>query len=156
MHHTVFDPIRNQYLYNQGYYGQTMGKSAIRTGIPAKPKTVHKFTDLDGSPLKSMGRGYLLHYYAYDFEDFIKKYRNFEHRPNTYLSGSSIETIKQMWRDLVNNPDMSLDTLQDYYTRWILFSHHEIAQLSRDRILGLIPKDPAIIQVNAVKGFLSE
>ena len=152
----VFDPYRQNNLTIKGYYGQTKGKSAVRTSVPAKPKTTHKFIRLDGPDLNTLWKGELLHYYAYDFEDFIKKYENFKHHPNTYVAGSRVEDIKQLWRDLVNDPNMTEEALRRYYQRWALFSPREIKRLKRDKRLGIIPTAPGVISITAVRDFFNE
>lgn len=151
LHHLLYDPFKHRIFRIRKFYGQTMGKAAIRTSVLCKPRTTHKFVGLDERDLVRVWQGYLLHYYGYDFDDFIKKYRNFKHRPDKHLSGNDVEYIKRLWRDMVNRSEMSIDDLRAYYQRWILFHPREIARLSRSKILGIIKTDPRLIEVTAAQ-----
>jgi len=156
LNHRVFDPIHKKFLNIKGYYGQTKGKSAVRPSIPSKPKSTHKFVNLDGTALETIWHGFLLHYYAYDFNDFVKKFRNFKHRPNYYIIGSKVEDVKLLWRDLVNDPNMLKGELKEYYKRWVLFSHREVDILKRNRVLWVFPKSPGVIRVNSIKNLIED
>lgn len=155
INHKLYDPIKNQFFTIKGFYGQTMGKSAVRTTIPVKPKTMHKFVGLNGDSLSYIWKGHLLHYNCYDFHDFIKKFRGFVNHPNTYLSGNEIEYVKILWRDLVNDPKRSLEELSEYYKRWIIFLPDEIKKLSRDKKFLFLNKKPQITEVKSVKMFFN-
>lgn len=156
LQHLLYDPFKHRIFRIRKFYGQTMGKAAIRTNVVCKPRTTHKFVGLDERYLVRVWQGYLLHYYGYDFDDFIKKYRNFQHRPDKHLSGNDVEYIKRLWRDMVNRSDMSIDDIRAYYQRWFLFKPLEVARLSRSRILGLIKTEPQIIEVTSVQNAFKE
>lgn len=149
--HKVYDPSTNKILKLRGFYGQTMGKAAIRTNIPAKHRTTHKFVRLDDSDLRRTWQGYCLHYYGYDFEDFIKKYQNFRYHPDTWISGNNVEYIKLLWRNMVNRSDMSDEEMRNYYERWVLYQAKEISKLSRNKFLGVLPKEPQLMEIHSVR-----
>jgi len=149
--HRIYDPFKHRKIVMLATYGHYMGKAAIRTNVMSKPQTTHKFVGLDGEKLNRIWQGYLLHYYGYDFDDFIKKYKNFQNHPDTWLSGNNVEYTKRMWRDMVNRSDMSMDDLRAYYQRWILFHPRETARLSRSKILGIIKTEPRLIEVTAAQ-----
>jgi hypothetical protein len=105
---------------------------------------VHRFVGLDGRDLVTREYGYLLHYLMYNADDFIKKYRNFEKRPDTFVHGMAIPYRKKLWRNMVNDYLFSEDFICSYYDRWIAFSEEEIDRLQE-------PKHPKIICVRAVQ-----
>jgi hypothetical protein len=121
------------------WYGHHEGKCAVRVDRDIVP-LVHRFEALDGHDLVSEERGYLLHYFMYNVEDFIKKYRNYEKQPDKWLYGTAIPYRKKLWRDLVNNPSFSEDYVGDYFARWIAFSEEEISrlqELNHSRIISV-------------------
>lgn len=154
INHSIYDPFRKRKHIIQGFYGHRQGKSAVRTKIDCIPKTPHKFTDPLGNPLATEWRGYLLHYYCYDFNDFIKKFKNFQNRPDTYLLGNPLVFQKRLWRDLVNHPEVSTGELESYFFQWIMSHPSEIKKLSRKHFLGVFPLKPKIIKVKSVKELL--
>lgn len=147
----AYDPFQKRFFRTNGFYGQDMGKSSLRLRADAKPQTTHKFIRRDGSPLKREWRGFLLHYHCYNFEDFIRKYKNFSTHPNIYLSGNPIESIKRLWRDIVNNHNFDNNYLKRYYKLWIAFNKLHIMYL-QSRFRSLMVKRPSpIIKIDTIK-----
>lgn len=149
--HKVYDPSKNKIFKVKSFYGQSMGKAAIRTNVPAKHRTTHKFVRLDEMDLERTWQGYCLHYYGYDFDDFIKKYQNFRYHPDTWISGNSVEYIKRLWRDMVNQSDISEEEMRAYYERWVLYQSKEISKLSRNKLLGVLPREPLVMEILSVR-----
>ncbi|MCU0486180.1 MAG: glycosyltransferase family 2 protein [Anaerolineales bacterium] len=147
----IYDPFTKRKVKINLFYGQGMGKSAIRPGFPAKPNTTHKFVNLDGSSISPFRGAHLLHYNIYSFEDFVRKFRNFSAQPDTWLSGNPIEYQRRIWRDMVNSPDFSETDLRSYYQRWILLSSREIRWLKSERVLGIFPKRSELVEAPAVR-----
>lgn len=115
------------------YYGQTMGKAAIRIGKNIIPHNVHRYKKIDGSNVKTLNKGWVLHYHAYDAADFIKKFTNFSDHPNTFLSGNKVEDLKLLLRDIVNNSGMNTPKLESYFKENLLFSKDEIKKFKSGR-----------------------
>lgn len=155
INHKIYDPYKNRIITIKGFYGQTMGKSAVRTSISAKPKTMHKFVGLNGDVLSYIWKGFLLHYNCYDFSDFLKKFQGFKNHPNNYLSGNQVEYTKLLWRDLVNDPGKSIEDLSEYFESWVIFKPIEIKKLSKDKKFLFWKKNPQIVKVNSVKMFFN-
>ena len=149
--HWMYNPFRRWLNMHRGFYGQGMGKSAVKTGIKAKPKTPHKYVHLDGSRLNTLWKGYLLHYHCYNFPDFIRKYRNFKTHPDAYISGAMVEPVKRLWRDVVNNPDFSEEYLHQYFRRWIAFGDRAVQRLRRDRQFRFFSRPSPLVEVTAVR-----
>lgn len=150
--HPIFNPYLQEIHIVKGFFGQTMGKSALRLTVEAKPKTTHHFVSLDDENLKVMKAGYLLHYNCYSFYDFMKKYKNFKHQPDTWLSGNKIDFQRRLWRNMVNDSRFSEDDMRIYYEKWMLFPEEEVEKLKQNRKwFGLMPQRPAIIEVTAVQ-----
>lgn len=152
----IFDPINDRVINIPGFLGQSMGKSAVRTSLESKPNTVHKFVKIDGDNLQTEWREWLLHYNCFDFIDFIKKYKNFQHHPDTFISGRNIDYPRKLFRDMVNDPSISEQELSDYYKRWLIFSPDEVKRLSASNFLGIFPIKSKIMTVTAVQQLFTQ
>jgi hypothetical protein len=146
---SVLDPRRGTLLAVRGFYGHTAGKSAVRVGAGAVPRTVHRFRGPGGRPLPTISTGHLLHYDSATFHSFARKYRRFRGHPDLHLWGAPIAPVKGLWRDVVNDPRFNEAELEAYYRRWVAFGDDEIARLRRSRWLGIVPRRPAVIEVTA-------
>jgi len=142
----IYNPFNKSGRKYNYWYGHTMGKTAIRVNADVIPKNVHRFVNKEGSKVKSINQGYILHYHSYDFNDFIKKFKNFEYRPDTFLSGNAVEDIKLLWRDVVNHPGFSQKELEDYYRNNVMFNEEEIRKLLKPRHYLLIPRKQAVLE----------
>lgn len=131
------------------WYGHRFGKSAARTSIDLLPR-VHTFDRFDGSrELQTRGAGLALHYLLYSADDFMKKYRNFRGRPDTYVSGQAVNYRKKIWIQMVNDPSFSEEFLREYYNRWVAFDDEEIARLRKDGVRSDLLEVTAIRQAFA-------
>jgi hypothetical protein len=144
----VLDPLRGRTVKVDGFYGHTGGKSAVRLTADAGPWTAHEFVGRDGSKLRTVAAGCLLHYYCYSFGSFLAKFRRF-HDCDTYLSGAPLKPLKRLWRDVVNHPGFTEADLHAYYQAWVAFDEREIQRLRRSTWLGVIPRAPGVIEVTA-------
>jgi hypothetical protein len=145
----VRDPLRGRVVTAHGFYGHTVGKSALRLAADAVPRTTHRFVARDGSPLRTVTAGHLLHYYCCSFEAFLAKFRRFSDHPDTHLWQAPVEPLKRLWRDVVNHPGFTEADLRAYYHAWVAFDDREILRLRRVRWLGMIPRAPAVIELTA-------
>ena len=119
------------------WYGHHDGKCAVRVDLDLFP-LIHRFEGLDGRKLVTEEGGYLLHYFMYDVEDFIKKYRSYAKQPDRWLYGTMIQYRKRLWRDMVNDPSLSEDFIRSYYGRWIAFDEEEIDRMrTRSLTIGV-------------------
>ncbi len=148
----VYNPLNKTSRKYNFWYGHAMGKAAIRVNAAVVPKSVHSYKYKDGSKVKSLNKGYLLHYHSYDFNDFIKKFRNFEHHPATFLSGNAVEDLKLLWRDVVNHPGFSQKELEEYYRNNVMFSEEEIKRLLKNRHFLFIPRKQSAVEKIEVVG----
>lgn len=138
-----FTKTNERYSY---WFGQHLGKAAIRTNRNVIPKNVHRYQKSTGKMLHKTEKGLVLHYHAYDADDFIKKFTNFSNRPNTFLSGNKVNSLKLLLRDVVNNPELNSEALREYYKKYLLFSPKEIRKLKQNRYLGVLRRNPAPLQ----------
>lgn len=155
-----FEKIRKQ-LYNpftksshtfSYWFGQHLGKGAIRVASTVIPHNVHRYKLLDGASVRTLDAGMVLHYHAYDATDFIKKFTNFSDHPNTFLSGNKVESIKLLLRDIVNSPDHSEADLVDYFNTYLKFSEKEVETLKRNKYLRILSrKVPPLIEITSVQ-----
>lgn len=119
------------------WYGHHDGKCAVRVDLDLFP-LIHRFEGLDGRKLVTGEGGYLLHYFMYDAEDFIKKYRSYARQPDRWLYGTMIPYRKRLWRDMVNDRSLTEDFIRSYYGRWIAFGEDEIERLrTRSMTIGV-------------------
>ncbi len=145
----IYDPRTDQYKEISYWYGQSMGKCAVRPNNGIRPNTSHRFVNNDTTKMQTVRRGHVLHFYAYDADDFIKKFLNFIDHPSTYLMGGQIEYRKLLWRDVVNHQNYSEAQLEDYFEKWLMFSKEEINAARAIKHPGNINrKQPAFIKVS--------
>ncbi|HSH21096.1 MAG TPA: hypothetical protein VK992_00585, partial [Candidatus Caenarcaniphilales bacterium] len=152
----AYDPFARRQRTVRAIYGHRKGKSAVRLSVDTLPKTPHRFVGRDDAPLPTVTTGYLLHYYAHSFDAFVHKFRRFHDHPDTHQWGNPLKPQKQLLRDVVNRAGLSDDELRDYYRRWVIFDEQEIRRLSRRRRMGVIPQQPAIVEVTSVRRALEQ
>jgi len=128
-----WDPYNKKNISLQYWFGHNMGKCAINVQSAIVPKNPHRYLMVDGSKPKVKMQGYLLHYNLYDFDDFIKKFTNFKHRPDTFLSGNNIETLRKLWLNMVNDPQFDASFLFEYYKKHLWFCPKKVKRLSKTR-----------------------
>jgi len=146
----VFDPMDGSTLSAELMLGHYTGKCAIRPVPGIVPRGPHDFVRPDRSRLRTEVRGLLLHYYLSGFSHFIRKFRNFSDRPDTWVSGKKVRQQKRLWRDLVNKSDFSEEQLRAYFERWVLVSPEEVSRRLRGRrILGIPVSKPTLVEIQA-------
>lgn len=145
----VRDPLRGGSVPARGFYGHTTGKVAVRLSAAVVPRTPHRFTRPDGSPLATATAGHLLHYYCHDFPSFVAKFRRFRDHPDVHLWNAPVEPLKRLWRDVVNHEGLTPDDLRAYYRRWVAFDERRVRRLGRARWFGLVPRRPAFVEVTS-------
>lgn len=129
----IINPFTREIKKFTWYYGHTMGKTAIKTGKGIIPHNVHRYEKLHGEKVVSKNIGNILHFHAYDAEDFIKKFTNFRDRPNTFLSGNKVENLKLLLRDVVNSSGMDTPQLKTYFRENLMFGSQEIKKFKKGR-----------------------
>ncbi len=148
----IYDPFKRKRWTKRGFYGHNQGKSALRLGARAIPRTVHSFMGADGGTLNTLKEKFLLHYYCYDFSDFVKKFKNFKDRPDTFINGEAVAYVpKLLWRDMVNCPAFSTEALKKYYRKYVVFKKRNVRRLRKTRRFGLFHKQPAVIEIDSVR-----
>lgn len=130
---TLYNPFTKTTQKFSWWYGQHLGKGAIRTHREIIPHNVHRYKLSTDKKLESIQAGYILHYHAYDSEDFIKKFQNFKKHPDQFLSGNKVKDFKLLLRDIVNQAGYSKEQLLDYYQKYLLFNEREVEQLLANR-----------------------
>ena len=154
---SFYNPASGKFEKFVYWYGHHTGKMAIRLNRNLIPHNPHKFVNEDGERINTISKGLLLHYHAYDAEDFIKKYRNFELHPSTYLSGKKVENIKLLFIEVVNRSNFNKDQLEKYYEKYLMFSEKEIKNLIRNRVYYFFPrKKPVLMRITAVSKTLEK
>ena len=153
----IKNPYGNKPFRTSYWFGHTMGKSIINVKSNVIPKNVHRYETKDDSEISSKMKGNILHYHMYDFEDFFKKFKNFEHHPPVFLSGNDIGSLKSLWIKLVNDPNISQEELREYYKSNILFDAKKLKRLRKTRVMNVINrKEKATVKINLPKEILSE
>ena len=157
IYHKFYNPYRKTSIVHSYWLGHNMGKLAIRVDSDTIPKNVHRYQTINKTPLKTIKRGCILHYHLYDFEDFIKKYKNFKAHPNTFLSGNDIGSLKTLWRDMVNDEQFDETYLKDYFKTYILIDKKKYKQLHHLRYFPFIRrKISAVVNVTQPKQILEK
>lgn len=156
IYHKIYDPYTHTYKTVPFWLGHTMGKAALRVQSDVIPHNVHRYISLDGQPLKTVHMGFILHYHIYDFEDFIKKFQNFETRSDTYLSGHKIKDLKSLWIKLVNDPAYSNTYLENYFEKNLLFSSVKLKRLEKTRVWNILKRrEVAFITIDLPRRILT-
>jgi hypothetical protein len=152
----IKNPYGNKPLTTSYWSGHTMGKCIINVKSEIIPKNVHRYETKDSSKIKSVTKGNILHYHMYDFEDFMKKFKNFEHHPPVFLSGNDIGSLKSLWIQLVNDPNVSIEELRQYYKSNILFDTKKLKRLHKTRLMNIVKrKEKTTVEINLPKEILS-
>jgi hypothetical protein len=123
-----YEKMNGRFKIKNGKYGHIWGKAAARLSSSVVTGGVHYFLANSESSEKapSIKVNGLLHYYAYDYSDFIKKFRNFKGHFRAYPDGVLPSYKKLLWVDVVNHPDYTEDDIAKYFQRWVCFSWLEI------------------------------
>lgn len=147
-----FNPFTQTYQKFAYWYGQHLGKGAIRVTSDIIPHNVHKYILVSGKPINSAHAGSVLHYHAYDAADFIKKFTNFSNHPDTFLSGNMVKSQKLLLRDVVNKAGYTNDQLVDYFNDNLLFHPQEVQNLVKNRYFLVIKrKKKPLKEIRSVK-----
>src|SRR5690606_33727786 len=125
----VFNPSVKTFEKHYFWYGQTMGKAAFKVNSNLVPQNVHRYIKIDGNKPISIKEGFVLHYHAYDADDFIKKFRNFSNHPTHFLSGNQVDSLKLLLKDVVNNQGYSDQELTSYFNKHLLFTPKKVKHL---------------------------
>jgi hypothetical protein len=157
----IYFEIKNPYgkkIFTTSYWlGHTMGKCILNVKSEIIPKNVHRYETINNNKIKTITRGNILHYHMYDFEDFYKKFKNFEHHPPVFLSGNEIGSLKSLWIKLVNDPNICYEELRQYYESNIFYNSIKLKRLYKTRLMNLISrKEPATIEIKLPKEILSK
>lgn len=154
---SIYNPVLKKNIKYSYWYGQTMGKAAIRVSSNLIPINVHRYSKINGELPKSTVDGFVLHYHAYDSKDFIKKFRNFSDHPNYFLSGNRVESLKLLLKDVVNNHGYTDEQLRDYFNKYLMFSNKEVKRLLRNKKFLFINRNQKPLKhVSAVKSVFRE
>ncbi len=129
----INNPFNSTKLKSTWWYGHEVGKSAVRISCSLIPLNVHHFIRKDRTKSLRLFAGHLLHYHIYDANDFIKKFKNFEDHPNTFLSGNRVVELKLLLRDVVNKLDLKESQLKNYYKENLLFEAKSIRKFKIGR-----------------------
>jgi hypothetical protein len=147
-----YNPETNSYEKFRFWYGHHAGKMAVRLNRGLIPYNVHRFIDKSGNKPNTELAGWLLHYHSFDAEDFIKKYKNFSSHPNTYLSGRKVENLKLLLIAVVNHCGMTVEDLELYFEKNMMFSKQEISNLWKNRYYFIFKrKEPVIMEIESVQ-----
>jgi len=152
LYKNIFNPFSNELVKFPYWYGQYLGKSAIRVNSMVIPHNVHRYRNKNGATLNVLQKGSLLHYHFYDAKDFIKKFKNFKKHPDTFLSGNKVGSLKLLLRDVVNKSGMNEVALNEYFVNYLMFSEREVRKLLRDKLFYIFQrKEKSLQRINIVK-----
>ena len=142
----IYNPFSKKNKNYSYWLGQHLGKGAVRVNRDIIPKNVHRYTMRNGDSVQAIQDGFVLHYHIYDAQDFIKKFTNFSNRADTFLSGTKVNSLKLLLRDVVNKSGMSPEELQVYFEQNLLFSEREVKLLKKNTYLLFFKRNPTPLQ----------
>ncbi len=149
---TVDNPVTGSPVSISSYYGHVAGKSGVKLSADARPANPHRFVRADGASLSAETVGHLLHYFAYDFDDFHKKLLHMKSQSDVLRGGAQRTPQKRLWKAIMNGPDMSREALEDYYRRWVVFPPDLLDRWrGHGKFLGIPFRRPALVEVHAVQ-----
>lgn len=156
---SFYNPFDKSYIKFSYWYGQHLGKAALKVNSKQEiiPKNVHRYVYVNGDEINKVSEKGMLHYHMFDAEDFIKKYRNFKDRPDHFLSGNKVESLKLLCREIVNSKHYSEEALNDYYESNVMFTKQEVSKMlaNRNRFF-LKRKEKAVIKITSVNKVFSK
>jgi hypothetical protein len=147
----TYDPFQKRVQRIRVVYGHRWGKMAVRVGVDAYPRSTHRWAKRGSSDLRAGTAGDLLHYYASDFESFVRKFRIMKDHPDRHVSGREVVLQKRLWRDVVNRAGFSDDELRDYYARWVMFDDKQLSALTGARRMLFGRRRPVLAEVTSAR-----
>jgi len=154
-----YNPFNKNYIKFSYWYGQHLGKAALRVNSKEEilPKNVHRYVYANGESINAVSIKGMLHYHMFDAKDFIKKFKNFKDRPDHFLSGNKVESLKLLCRDIVNSKVYSNEELKDYYKSNIMFSEDEVNNMIKNRNRFFLKRrEKAVIKITSVNKVFSK
>jgi hypothetical protein len=153
----VENPYSKSKITSSFWLGHTMGKCALNVQKDLIPDNVHRFKLKNSKTMSKVKRGFILHYHMYDFDDFIKKFKNFKNHPSSFLSGNDIGTLKSLWIKLVNDSQFTPEDLKEYYIDNILFTDAKLSKLKKTRLFNILSrKEKATVEITLPSEILSK
>lgn len=152
-----YDPYTQKEYIVSYWSSHTIGKCAIKIDADLVPHTVHRFKHIESGKVKSISKGKILHYFQYDFKDFLKKHENFKDHPATYLSGRKIGNVKQLFIKLANDSEKTEENILSFYKKNLLFDETRLERLKKTRLFNILPrKEAATIEINKPREILQK
>lgn len=142
----VRDPRNGRLVARTWFFGHRAGKCLVRLGRGAVPGSSHHFATPEGRPLETHVVGEVLHYHAYDFEDWLRRCRNYHGHADRHVSGRAVEAQKLLWIDLVDALDRQ--ALHDYFVRTLVPADALVALLTR-RTWRRLFRRPCVVEVRS-------
>lgn len=150
MNRDTYDPFSNSVRPIDFLYGHRFGKMAVRLDIEAVPRSSHRWVRRGRVGLQTRRAGNLLHYYAPDYDTFVRKFRIMTDHPDLHFSGRQVSDQKRLWREVVNRSGLSDGELRDYYARWVMFDDAQVSRLMAGR-RRLLRSRPAVVEVTSAR-----
>jgi hypothetical protein len=142
----VHDPRTGQLAGRTWFFGHSDGKSLVRLGRGAVPRSSHRFCTASGGELPTATLGESLHYFAYDFQDWLRRNRNHSGHAARYVSGIPVAAHKLLWIELVDQLEES--ALEGYFARTLALAPDELERLQTRS--WRYPLSPPVVEVRSV------
>jgi len=154
----IYDPYHEKYYKSSFWSSHTLGKCALKVGCDLMPKNTHRFKHIEpNQKAKLVNDGHILHFFQYDFSDFMKKSRNYKGRSLYYVSGKKIGKLKELYINLVNDPKKTEKDIENFYSENLLFTPKKLKRLKQTKFFNILPrKEAAIIEINKPREILQE
>ena len=150
----IRDPRSDRVVCHAWFFGHGAGKSIVRLGTGAIPATVHRFASPAGEPLPTAVLGEILHYYAYDLEDWRRRCRLLDRSNTQHVSGQPVEPQKLLWIELVQ--ELAEAQLEEYYGRTLALGPDDLRRLRARGWRGLLRRRQVVEVRSAARAFQEE
>jgi hypothetical protein len=143
----IADPRNGRPACRAWFLGHAAGKSIVRLGRGALPRGVHGFCEPGGGSLQTATLGELLHYYAYDFEDWLRRGRLLSGMAPEHALGMAVEPQKLLWIELAERLDEA--ALRSYFDEQLTVSARELDRC-RPRGWRRLFRRTSVVEVESV------
>ncbi|MFC1884633.1 glycosyltransferase family 2 protein [Thermodesulfobacteriota bacterium] len=149
----VLDPLTGN-MEPLPWFGQTMGKSIVRTSTDVQAAHAHRWTWNQDKPipevlpLPSEKKGVIYHFVSFNAGNWLRKFRKHSYFPEIYIRGGLIDFPKSSWK--IASARMSDEEAKRYFMKWLALSADEIKKYWAD---GTVTRETVVEDILRESGW---